>query len=750
MRMPRKKSKEKLKKIEKKPKSTTQESKDAVASSLESLDEEDNRKKIRTELILRIDNSEALKQYLSYIEYNWFRHDSKYSSLIKKDTINYPKFYNETRDFDSIVAYLMSKRLINRLKFINQLSSVPLTVNLGGRHCRLSHSLGVADTALVYITRIIKLYENNEIEGLDKAKDRELWDQMIIATITYAIIHDLFHGPFGHTLELIRKIFIQPSKQINPKKESEVMEIIHSKLDKYYLNLYLRKKEKQQQNSFLRDILSNIPGVQDSGRFIEILECFTNHGLFLIKYPKYYFLYEIFDSLFDADRIDYMLRDSLHLRHEGKTPTDYSEPIKEIKILEIEEKEIKYNTIHFHKKHIRSIGRFLEKRNEQYELFYESEKKIAFDETLCHCFYYALKHLGCLIDYNEPNAQIIQEKLEIINKLILLTDYELINLIQFIGRPCVYIEILINSLAGNTYQKLHSYKPLKYNELIKEFLSERGPNSVKRMLHLPQLIATKFDKKCIDEDINRDKNNYLEVVVKGIKESFSKDFTSFLNEAVIERDEELSKLNPLERKNIDKKELDELISHLSSDNRKKINESFLNALIYDFCYFMGNIVKDHSIKFSIETYIWKNLLLDNSIKKKIEKDFLTYINKDKIIRQEFLDYPQIFISFPPYTPDNTSDVLLSQREHSNTLIRTYNDEGIQPLEIIEIPHKETIESYKVILIGPDFLVKEKRIISKVIKLFEDFILKGIWCVIAHPIYGKDFIKNMDEFKLEKI
>ena len=68
-----------------------------------------------------------------------------------------------------------------------------------------------------------------------------------------------------------------------------------------------------------------------------------------------------------------------------------------IKVFDITEKNLKFNSIHYWKDHKKAISKFLGERKDAYRDYYESAHKIAFDETLCHCLYYILEEIDCKV-----------------------------------------------------------------------------------------------------------------------------------------------------------------------------------------------------------------------------------------------------------------------------------------------------------------------------------------------------------------
>ena len=90
-----------------------------------------------------------------------------------------------------------------RLNYIRQLANTHIAVNLEGSHNRLSHCLGTLDVAACFVDKIRDKIPTTAYDT-KKQENRELQPEEIKATLVYAFVHDCFHGPMGHTLDLIR------------------------------------------------------------------------------------------------------------------------------------------------------------------------------------------------------------------------------------------------------------------------------------------------------------------------------------------------------------------------------------------------------------------------------------------------------------------------------------------------------------------------------------------------------------------
>ncbi len=163
-----------------------------------------------------------------------------------------------------VILDLINTREFQRLRRIKQLGTSSYTFH-GAEHSRFSHSVGVYE-----ITRqICDLFERNYPS---RSKGDGLWndDERIVA-LCAALLHDLGHGPYSHTFEHI----------FNTDHEQMTSKIITS--------------EQTEVNHVLRKINRDFPAKVAS-----------------VIQKTYYDpqVVQMISSQIDADRMDYLLRDS--------------------------------------------------------------------------------------------------------------------------------------------------------------------------------------------------------------------------------------------------------------------------------------------------------------------------------------------------------------------------------------------------------------------------------------------------------
>jgi HD superfamily phosphohydrolase len=206
----------------------------------------------------------------------------------------------ETRDiiygfitYDDWEREIINHPVFQRLRRIKQLSLTDM-VYPGANHTRFEHSLGVMHLATLFYDNIIKKRQRFLKEVLnfnDAGLER---DRRIIRFA--ALLHDIGHSPFSHAGEELMPFIPQG----NPKYEEEKDKRFSH--EDYSIAII---------KTFFKDIIENHEANDNFGIRIEDVTALI--GDETIKPKRSHVWKNIISSQLDADRADYLLRDSLHL-----------------------------------------------------------------------------------------------------------------------------------------------------------------------------------------------------------------------------------------------------------------------------------------------------------------------------------------------------------------------------------------------------------------------------------------------------
>jgi uncharacterized protein len=167
---------------------------------------------------------------------------------------------------DRLLLSLINTVEFQRLRRIKQLGMSEL-VFPGANHSRFSHSIGVMSTARKFLDRV------------EKVSATRLQEQHRTAVLAAALLHDVGHGPFSHTFEKIS----------GESHEARTLEIIAN--DSTEVHGCLARHDSQ------------LPGLL-AAFFDEDMEESIRDAVIA---PH---LTQVVSSQLDADRFDYLLRDS--------------------------------------------------------------------------------------------------------------------------------------------------------------------------------------------------------------------------------------------------------------------------------------------------------------------------------------------------------------------------------------------------------------------------------------------------------
>jgi HD superfamily phosphohydrolase len=181
---------------------------------------------------------------------------------------------------DEELTELFSQPLIQRLNHVKQLSFAYLRFP-NATHSRLAHSLGTCRNLEASLTTMFRnnvLYKasGKDAISLNPVARRDL----IVKAKAAALLHDVGHPPFGHTLDKLIGYQNLACPLLSP--------------DKHYSRQYF--------DQFLR---SHLPATIDSANLAEIL---GRDQLGLSGWDT--LVADLVDSALDADRMDFLVRDA--------------------------------------------------------------------------------------------------------------------------------------------------------------------------------------------------------------------------------------------------------------------------------------------------------------------------------------------------------------------------------------------------------------------------------------------------------
>lgn len=192
---------------------------------------------------------------------------------------------------DEFIKRLIDTEAVQRLRWIRQNGLAHFVFNTM-EHSRFSHSLGVAFVARRMMDRILTN------SGLDPAD--EIYWEWKYETVAAALLHDIGHGPFSHTLEEILKVIHPKGNEFKHeqmtlkliKEKTQVHEVLESckpGMAQRVARFFTKEEVASYEDKNSRDGKSSEHNDdQESGAW----------------------RYRIVSSQLDADRLDYILRDA--------------------------------------------------------------------------------------------------------------------------------------------------------------------------------------------------------------------------------------------------------------------------------------------------------------------------------------------------------------------------------------------------------------------------------------------------------
>lgn len=247
---------------------------------------------------------------------------------------------------DTLLWQLVHTPEFQRLRRIKQLGFSD-AVFPGATHTRFSHSLGVLWNAKRFLDQI----ERSLGETIDAI------DRTVIEVA--ALLHDIGHGPFSHAFEKITEVHHEKrTAEIVLASSTEVNEILRGfdvapELDRRVATLFPKGEAH----------------LQAAGG---------------IEYECPIYLQQVIDSQFDADRTDYLLRDS-HFSGCGYGAFDLLRLIENLHVSK------EYNVLFFGEKSLQEVEQYVFARYHMYQAVYYHRATRAAEVMLRELFRYLVE-----------------------------------------------------------------------------------------------------------------------------------------------------------------------------------------------------------------------------------------------------------------------------------------------------------------------------------------------------------------------
>lgn len=404
-------------------------------------------------------------------------------------------------DIEGIIYDLINTKEFQRLRRIKQLGAVDY-VYPGATHTRFAHSIGVAWLTHNAVTSLLKEWDDEKIKQEFKDYNRK---QVIIATTCAGLLHDIGHGPFGHTLD----------KKIYPKSHEEISAKIIKKRTTEVFRVF-KKYENKFPSNFIEDVADLIYQEEKSKSFDMI-------SLLPVK--------DLISSQLDCDRLDFLMRDTYYCGTPIRIDTDYI--IRNMMIKDVP--HVGHKKIIIKEKAITAIEHYLLSRSLHY-------KQVAFHKTCMAsealisriCDYLIEKKRGTSVVIKDVNDYLLgsvddQKPDDEFDKFLEFDDYSFMNYIKEESDKNTELKYLLDNFKNRHLPKKHKTQKNdtlfeKTKEEIKKELEDLSkwslPKDIQDLkLSIDSLLfSRKVDYKNIYEVNEKDNKKLQECIDEGIQE----------------------------------------------------------------------------------------------------------------------------------------------------------------------------------------------------------------------------------------
>ncbi|MGL5417375.1 MAG: HD domain-containing protein [Clostridium sp.] len=528
---------------------------------------------------------------------------------------------------------LINTKEFQRLRRIHQLS-VANMVFPSANHTRFSHSIGT----YYLMSKIVKRLKDLKIKF--EKEEEEL-------ALAVALLHDIGHGPFSHCIEEV----------IGKNHEKWTCEIIEGDTE---VREILKKEFGEE---FPRKINEIIYGKSEVGKELNLF--------FVLKF--------LISSQLDADRLDYLVRDSTEIGvNLGKV--DLDRIINGIRVTEYKDKI--YTCIL--EKNVIDIENYLLARYYMYNIVYYNPIKCEYEKIISLIFE-RVKELKGSIKIPKNIRKIIEPEIKL-KDYIEMDDYDIISEFKLLME--VEDIILKRLCEAIVYRKkfdridILSNEGNDINKFKEELKTLYGENSIEiekilKYCFLEFESTNKIYKKKENESIKVLKNNGVVVDIEELLEISNKGETKKYN--FIDRELLLEIL--LGKKKIEFSEkLDLITSKFNSRNLIEIERKFYlekeikkEEILRTIKEYSENIVigSEYIQEYVDEYYDFENKFIKNKISCRIRKDCKT--NKKVITLKKPTDDDAGRFEY---------EKTLLENEKIEDIASEFIDESIQKLEVV--------------------------------------------------------------------
>lgn len=200
--------------------------------------------------------------------------------------------------FSEFERTIIDHRYVQRLRFISQLGFLQSLVYPGALHDRFTHSLGAMHVAGRLFARVV-----SDSSVLKAKLNQDEVEALRVRVRVAGLLHDIGHGPFSHASELLFPNLRElPMDWSWWRGDPEDRQAVHE--DYSVLLINQMSKEGAIKSDFAQDVCSLMhEDVQSSEWFLKLIERLPS----LQRALKGLISGEV-----DADRMDYLLRDSYY------------------------------------------------------------------------------------------------------------------------------------------------------------------------------------------------------------------------------------------------------------------------------------------------------------------------------------------------------------------------------------------------------------------------------------------------------